>query len=368
VTAARRARSAPLRRALATTLGLVVLGCGAGPDLPTPTSPDPLPSSTPAPTARATPAHVLDGEPWIVYQGGSAPPSVLRLVRPDGTGDRLLIRTPMPTYAQAQPAWSPDGRFVAFSLYVTQEAGPDRVDLWLVEADGASARELATCELPCLQLADPAWSPDGDRIALVRHDIREEGTWGRSAIELLDVSTGARRTVAETADGTTAFYGPRWSPDGGALAVTVETYPDEDQLAALRSRVATVALDGPDAGRVVPLTPSDLFAAEPDWRPGARIVFATATSPLDWFATASVFVIDVDGRGLLALTTLDDGPGIDPTWLPDGRVMYVASDRVLGQRIALVDPAGGAIELAGWSLQTPAGARQRTYAQLRPVP
>lgn len=358
----------PLRRLGAFALAAVVLGCGTAVEPPTPTPDSPAATLAPAPTPRATPAHVLDGQPWIVYQGGSAPPSVLRLVRPDGSGDRLLIRTPMPTYAQAQPAWSPDGRFVAFSLYVTQEAGPDRVDLWLVEADGASARELATCELPCLQLADPAWSPDGGRIALVRHDIREEGTWGLSAVEVLDVATGVRRTVAETADGTTAYYGPRWSPDGGVLAVTVETYPDEDQLAALRSVVATVALDGPTAGRVVPLTPSDLFAAEPDWQPGERIVFTTATSLLDWFATASVFVIDADGRGLLALTTLDDGSGFDPTWLPDGRVMYVASDRVLGQRVAIVDLTGGPIELAGWRLQTPAGARQRTYAHLRPIP
>lgn len=356
------------RRAAGLLLAAVVVGCGAGPDVPAPSPFEPGGTPTPDPTPRSTPAHVVDGEPWIVYQGGTAPPSVLRLVRPDGTGDRLLIRTPMPPYAQAQPAWSPDGRLVAFGLFVTQEAGPDRVDLWVVEADGASARELATCELPCLQLAEPAWSPDGTRIALVRHDLREEGTWGRSAVEVLEVASGTRRTIVETAAGTSAFYGPRWSPDGRTLAVTVETYPDEDQLAALRSSVVTVALEGPGAGRVVPLTPSDLFAAEPGWAPAERIVFATATSLLDWAGTASVFLVEPDGSGLTALTALDDGPGFDPTWLPDGRVMYVASDRVAGQRIAIVDPAGGPVELAGWRLQTPAGARQRTYAQLRPVP
>ncbi len=347
-------------------LAIALAGCdplGTGSPPPS-VGPSVAPPITPAPT----PARVVDGEPWIVYQGGAEAPTLLRLVRPDGSNDRALIRDPMPDGAQAHPAWSPDGSTVAFALYVTQETGPDRVDLWTVGADGSGPRELARCELPCLQLASPAWSPDGSRLAFVRYEIREDLSWGRSTIEVLEVASGARRAVWATDDGTTAAYTLRWSPDGRALAFTLETYPDEAQLAVLRSSIAVVAVEGSGAGRVTVRTPRDLFAAQPDWAPGDRILFAIADSMLDWPATSTIGVMNADGAQRTAVTTIDDGPGSEPTWTADGRVMYVAADLVAGQRLAFVDPDAGGPEIASWALATPPGAQFRAHPHLRPTP
>src|SRR5688572_11495385 len=52
------------------------------------------------------------------------------------------------------PAWSPDGRWLAFSL---------RGDIWKVPADGGEA--IALTSGPVYHF-EPAWSPDGKRIAL----------------------------------------------------------------------------------------------------------------------------------------------------------------------------------------------------------
>ena len=85
---------------------------------------------------------------------------------------------------------------------------------WVTDATGSGAHEVAACEaLPCLQLEMPGRSPDGSSLALVRYDVAPDGhTWGASAIEILDLTTGARRSIAETADGldrSRTHAGPR---------------------------------------------------------------------------------------------------------------------------------------------------------------
>jgi Tol biopolymer transport system component len=53
------------------------------------------------------------------------------------------------------PAWSPDGRWIAFSM---------RGDIWKVPAEGGTA--IALTSGPGVYHFEPAWSPDGTRIAL----------------------------------------------------------------------------------------------------------------------------------------------------------------------------------------------------------
>ena len=316
---------------------------------------------------------ILRDEPWVVYQGGSVAVGAggatpLHLVRADGTGDHLLL-VPDPRIPDVgHPDWSPDGDRIAFDVWTAQASGPDRLTLWTIGIDGTDLEEVAACELPCLQLAYPAWSPDGGSLAFARYDIGEGGAWQPAVIEVLDLATGIHRRVAQTPDGMSAYYDPRWSPDGRSITATLETYTDAHQGTATGSSVVVMDALGPTATPAV-ITPPDLLAAQPAWGPDGTIVFVTTSAPGAWPDDASLMRISADGSGLRGLVDLAPQTGVvsDPSWTLDGRIMFTVANGS-GSHIATVAPDGTSLEHAAWPLSVPTGSIQRTYARPRPVP
>lgn len=69
-------------------------------------------------------------------------------MRSDGSGQRRLTQTPGP---DVDPAWSPDGRKIAFA---SRRAG--RSDIYVMNADGSSPRRLTRKPF---DEAQPAWQP-----------------------------------------------------------------------------------------------------------------------------------------------------------------------------------------------------------------
>ena len=182
------------------------------------------------PTPAVTHVPVAVGEPWIVYtdQIGAAGTDRLWLVRPDA-GDRHQLATGLDG-EQEHPDWSRDGSRIAFDRALpgpTSQSGDPYRDLWVINADGSGARQLASCSSPCYQLAYPSWSPDDRSVLISRFDELDGDTWGSGAIEIVDVATGARRTVIESADGSLSYHSPRFSPDGSEIVFTIETWTDD---------------------------------------------------------------------------------------------------------------------------------------------
>ncbi len=66
---------------------------------------------------------------------------------------------------EAHPAWSPDGRWIAYASWA-----PSGGHLWKVRADG-SGEPVRLTSVPATY-QQPAWSPAGDRIAAVRGPAR----------------------------------------------------------------------------------------------------------------------------------------------------------------------------------------------------
>jgi Tol biopolymer transport system component len=239
--------------------------------------------------------------------------------------DRTWIFSDIPSDSVDLPDWSPDGRRIA--VEVGGDGEPRGMSIWIGDADGNDAHLVAACEgLPCLQLAMPAWSPDGTSLALVRYDIEPDGlTWGRSAIEILDLATGERRGVAETNDGRTAFAYPRWAPDGRSIVLETQTFSDASEAAVLTgSAIAIVDAAGPSSQTPRMVTQLDGFGSHPDWSPdGTRIVFGTYG--IESFETggpgpSNLYTVAPDGSGLIRLTSFPHGGDRagHASWTPDG--------------------------------------------------
>src|SRR5262249_5620568 len=93
-----------------------------------------------------------------------------------------------------------------------------RSAIWLASLAGGPARQFTSGES---QDSQPAWSPDGTRLAFVstRHE-------GKPQVFVMDVAGGEARRLTTVADGATS---PVWSPDGTRLCYTSTPETEEQK-------------------------------------------------------------------------------------------------------------------------------------------
>ena len=198
------------------------------------------------------------------------------------------------------PAWSPDGKRVAF---VSDRADPARgqFDIYVMNLDGSGVRRLTDTNAGKTGLA---WSPNGKWIAYQSYAYLEE------------VSPDGTRHRRLTGYGGTQ---PDFSPRGRRIAYANGAAEFYSSIYVMR----------PDGSKKVPaaLPRESESLSEPTWSPdGERLAFGVATAADTNFITPYLAVISqYRGRrtryavGRLSLST---------DWSPDGRrVLLVASTR-----------------------------------------
>lgn len=219
------------------------------------------------------------------------------------------------------PAWSPDGKQIAFDSERSDHTPKDSRhigDVFVMKADGSGIRKLTDSRG---ESGDPAWSPTGSLLAL---DADRGNRRGFRSLYVIHATGGKLRRVTKPAP-PLSDYSPRFSPDGTQLVFlrargTAETAP---------SALFTVRLDGSDLHR---LTPYSLHVDQSDWSPdGKRIVFEAYPHGRGNGAYGDIFVIDAKGGRPLNLTRNPVGQAgsIDPVWSPDGqKILFLDIRRV----------------------------------------
>jgi TolB protein len=249
-------------------------------------------------------------------------------VNADGSGERQLTNPQTGTYDDG-PDWSPDGTKVAFERCV------NRCELWIMNADGTGAARLGPdCQnVPppaCEDRGGPAWSPDGKSIAFNRG-------WGAVQNDQIERSElwvmGADGSHARPITHLTAQHpytrdvgNAMWSPNGKSLVLVVHNgalgKPAGDQA------VFTIHADGTGLRR---LTPWKLNAGDhPDWSPdGKLLLFRTVSADEEH---GDLYTIRPNGTGLKRLTHYAPSTILlSESFSPDGRSITFAKGGVGGQ-------------------------------------
>lgn len=281
----------------------------------------------------------------------------------------------------SDPRIAPDGIHVAYVVTrVDREANDYAGAIWLATLDGSAEPRQLTAGVK--QDAEPRWSPDGAWLAFTSN--RDAKTM---QLYVLPVGGGDPRRLTHLKEDVTAAT---WAPDGSAIAFAARVrdaaYDEEDERRRRPRRftrlqyklehvgwtgdrprhIFTVRADG--SGEARQLTAGDFEDSCPAWSPdGAQIAFVSARHP-DWdiAPVRDIYLVDVAGGGEPRRLTPGGGSIDLISWSPDGT--RLAAQRYPGvlddprhTQIAVVDARSGAMRLLTGSLDRNCGP----YPQVR---
>ena len=255
----------------------------------------------------------------IVFQRYVGNVQQLFTIKPNGTGLRQVTNG---TQTSENPNWSADGSKIIFDRTAIP-TGNALGSLFAINANGGTETPLTASLAAAHRFSEtPAWSPNGRRIAFRLYTISpySDGIWimKPDGSKLRQLTRGPGLAAAGPND-CACDADPRFSPDGRRIVFDRE--PNAKQAA-----VFVVNLDGSHLRR---LTPWHLDAGLPKWSPdGSRILYSTFLDPHPG-RSSNLFTIRPSGTGVRRLTHNRNGNGnsSNPAWSPNGKLIVFTHNR-----------------------------------------
>ena len=195
--------------------------------------------------------------------------------------------------SDASPAWSPDGKRIAFTSY-----RDGSWEIYVMDADGGNEQRLTENRMAD---QDPSWSPDGKRIVF---SARREGHFENEndityEIYVMDADGGNEQRLTENRKNDES---PSWSPDGERIAFVSDRKGDGENR--------DIYVMDADGGNQQRLTENRQDDGYPSWSPDSkRIAFWSYRDE-----NSEIYVIDADGGNLQNLTNSPHSEA-RPAWL-----------------------------------------------------
>ena len=198
----------------------------------------------------------------------------------------------LPSSADFDPAWSPDGQWIAFTFV---QAGSGRRDIYKIKVNTGALQQLTNTGYNRF----PTWSPDGDRILFYSH--RKVGT---DLFLMKSNGNGVRRVIERPFGGGQ----PTWSPNGKQIAYTL------NDLAGVGIYIMTD--EGQNNRRI---TRDNTWADSPAWSPDGQWIAYELEVESPWGnlnRDSNIHLVSPDGIETRQLTK---HPARDrfPAWVPE---------------------------------------------------
>ncbi len=245
--------------------------------------------------------------------------------------------------SSVQPAWSPDGGWLAFVSDRT-----DKRQVYRISPGGGEAEVLTDAEEGVNGFA---WSPDGKTIAFTSNEPKSDALKDRDKkygeyvvvdadhrmahLHVIDV---ASRTSRRLTDGPFVVGAFSWSPDGARIAFDHRINSDPSNGGTANISIVTVA-----DGRLQPVVTIEGPDSNPMWSPdGSRLAFQTTMAdPWFYYANSLIATVSAAGGTPQPLTRAFDEDASLVGWGKPG-IFFAASSRTRSY-LHSVNPETGAV-------------------------